>query len=259
MRTGRTKSVRGKITTLNTSCLVLFTLLAYEIECDRRADMADVLVHPILKRGLSNWLEASHNVFIRFQSKHINLERLHYETSTNLGLLQSNMTYMHSKHGPSYHWVPEFELFRRLGLTVFEGLQEQLEALNRKIKAGLDLAKTEAAKRRRIQLKRERVLDSQRRKEWTKAHGRDTYGSDDEADTVQKVGVKRKCKCGSSTHSLPTHRDCPMNKKRKVDAPGSLHDDVAPCESSDSDRDIIPVVYLSILMTRVTSGWTMRT
>ena len=47
--------------------------LAYEIECDRRADMADVLVHPVLKRGHSNWLEASHNVFIRFRPKHINL------------------------------------------------------------------------------------------------------------------------------------------------------------------------------------------
>ena len=172
--------------------------LAYEIECDRRADMADVLVHPTLKRGHSNWLEASHNVFIRFRPKHINLEQLHYATSTNLGLLQSNMTYMYNKHGPSYHWVPE--LFRRLGLPVFEGLQEQLEALNRERKAQLDRAKTERVKRRRIQLRRERVLDAQRRKEWSKAHGRDTYGSDDEADTVQKVGVKRKCKYSQSSH-----------------------------------------------------------
>ena len=88
-------------------------------------------------------------------------------------------------------------------------------------------------------------MDSQRRKEWSKAHGRDTYGCDDEVDPVQKVGAKRKCKCGSTTHSLPTHRDCPMNKKRKVDAPDSPHNNVAPCESSDSDRDIYPVVYLS--------------
>ena len=99
------------------------------------------------------------------------------------------------------------------------------------------MLKTEAAKRRRIQLKRERVLDSQRRKEWSKAHGRDTYGCNDEADTVQKVGVKRKCKCGSTAHSPPTHRDCPMNKKRKIDVPVSLHDNIAPCDSSDSDRD----------------------
>ena len=54
--------------------------------------MADSLVHPVLKRGHSNWLEASHSVFIRFRSKDINLERLHYEVSTNLALLESNMT-----------------------------------------------------------------------------------------------------------------------------------------------------------------------
>ena len=75
--------------------------LAYEIECDSRTSMADVLVHPVLKRGHFNWLAASHNVF---RPKHINLERLHYETST---LLQSIMTYVYSKRGPSYHWVPD--------------------------------------------------------------------------------------------------------------------------------------------------------
>ena len=48
--------------------------------------MSQVLVHPVLKRGHSNWLEASHNVLIRFRPKHINLECLHFETSTNLGL-----------------------------------------------------------------------------------------------------------------------------------------------------------------------------
>ena len=102
--------------------------------------MSQVMVHPILKRGHSNWLEASHNVLIRFRPKHINLERLHYETSTNLGLLQSNMTFMYSVHGPSYHWVPD--LFKRLGLPVYEGLQEELEAANRRWKAKLDLLKT---------------------------------------------------------------------------------------------------------------------
>ena len=48
-----------------------FHSLAYEIECHERAGMAKQLVHPILKRGHSNWLEASHNVFIRFRPKHI--------------------------------------------------------------------------------------------------------------------------------------------------------------------------------------------
>ena len=59
-----------------------FHSFVYEIECDYRASMADSLIHPVLKKGHSNWLEASHNVFIRFRSKDISLERLHYEVSS---------------------------------------------------------------------------------------------------------------------------------------------------------------------------------
>ena len=55
----------------------------------------------------------------------------------------------------------------------------------------------------------------------------------------QKVGVKCKCKCGSTTHSHPTHGDCPLNKKRRADVPDSLHDNVTPTESSESDGDIV--------------------
>ena len=80
-----------------------FHSLAYEIECHERAEMAERLVHSTLKRGHSNWLEASHNVFIRFRPKYIHLERLHYVVSTELALLQSNMTYLYEKCGPQYH------------------------------------------------------------------------------------------------------------------------------------------------------------
>ena len=90
-----------------------FHSLAYEIECHERAEISKQLVHPILKRGHSKWLEASHSVFIRFRPKHINLERLHYVVSTELALLQSNMTYIYEKRGPQYHWVVElFKLLR---------------------------------------------------------------------------------------------------------------------------------------------------
>ena len=43
-----------------------FHLLVYKIDCLRRIKMADQLVHKTLLRGHSNWLESSHNVFIRF-------------------------------------------------------------------------------------------------------------------------------------------------------------------------------------------------
>ena len=110
--------------------------------------MSEQLVHPILKRGHSNWLEASHNVFIRFRPKHLYLERLHYTVSTELALLQSNMTYMYKKRGPQYHWV--VELFRRLKLPVYDGVHMALEDFNNLRMKRLEYEKTEKVKMRRI-------------------------------------------------------------------------------------------------------------
>lgn len=110
--------------------------MLYEIECDNRASMADSLIHPVFKRGHSNWLEASHSVMIHFRSKDVALQRLHYEVSTNLALLQSNMTYMWEKRGKEYHWIPD--LYKRLGLPLYEGMEEAYTMVNVKRKRGLD-------------------------------------------------------------------------------------------------------------------------
>ena len=72
-----------------------FHSLAYEIECHERAAQAKKLLHPVLKRGHSKLC-----YIIRFRSKDVALDRLHYELSTNLGLPQ---TYMHEKLGTTYH------------------------------------------------------------------------------------------------------------------------------------------------------------
>ncbi len=220
-----------------------FHLLAYKIECYTRSKMADKLVDRVLKRGHSNWLEASHNVFIRFRPKHIYLERLHYHVSTNLGLLQANMTNEFNQQGPGYHW--KIELFRRLNLPSFAGVKEMLEKLNRKRKKVLDSIKTTKAKKRRIQLRSQRTYEAQQRKLWSKKHGHHTYG--EEEDTVEKVEIveivegakkKRKCNCGSSSHSLPTHRNCPNNPKNRATPIGNdnLADDRA-ITSADDDVD----------------------
>ena len=79
----------------------------------------------------------------RLRSKDISLERLHYHVSTNLALLQANLTYMHAKFGISYHWIPE--LYRRMKLPVFDGVQE---ARNMQRKRGLDRVKTTPVKKR---------------------------------------------------------------------------------------------------------------
>ena len=64
--------------------------LAYEIECNIRAARSHNVIHPELGKGHSN--------LIRFRSKDLHLHRLHYITSTNLGLCQSNMTYLTGKY-----------------------------------------------------------------------------------------------------------------------------------------------------------------
>ena len=59
--------------------------------------------------------------------------------STELALLQSNRTYMYEKRGPQYHWV--VELFERLKLPVFDGVQAALETFNQQRKMYLDQEK----------------------------------------------------------------------------------------------------------------------
>ena len=86
--------------------------------------------------------------------------------STELALLQSNMTYLYQKRGPQYHWV--VELFRRLKLPVYDGVHRTLEECSEKRMEKLEYAKTEKSKKRRIMLKVERTKDAECRKERTK-------------------------------------------------------------------------------------------
>ena len=246
-----------------------FHALLYEIECTERATQASKLVHPILKCGHSNAVEASHNVLIRFRSKDIYLERLHYQLFTNLGLLQANLTYMHAKLGASYHWLPE--LYRRMKLSVFEGIVEALEKHSARRKRELELAKTTPKKKRRVELKKKHVKKGIERIKWSKKHGHDTYfdGSGD-SDVEEMVcdsgdGVnqskekgkgsgrgkgkpqgKGKCAaCGSSTHRRSSHRDCPFYKShanKEAPSDGTAEEmiinseDIADGDSLDSEE-----------------------
>ena len=77
-----------------------FHSVAYQIECERRASQGNALVHPTLGSGHTNLVESAHSVFTKFRAKDQNLQRLHYNVSTNLSLLQSNMTWLFKKRGP---------------------------------------------------------------------------------------------------------------------------------------------------------------
>ena len=94
----------------------------YEIECCMRSDLAKEIVDPELGRGHSNLCEATFSVLPKFWAKDTNLHRLHYQTSTNLGLVQSDMTYLCYKKGSAYHWV--LDLYQRIGLPELDGMKE---------------------------------------------------------------------------------------------------------------------------------------
>ena len=116
--------------------------------------------------------------------------------STELALLQSNMTFMYKKCGLQYHWV--VELFRRLKLTVFDGVRAALEEFNELRKKDSDCKKTDRYKKGKTWLKVERTKDAQCRKAWSKKHGYDTYGDDnsDDDDLELKPEVSKRHRKG---------------------------------------------------------------
>ena len=70
--------------------------------------------------------------------------------------------------------------------------------------------KQETTKRKRIQHKISRKKTQEARKQWSKQHGGDTYGSE------PKEKPAKRCKaCGANTHSRTTSKDCPYNKRNR--------------------------------------------
>ena len=96
--------------------------LAYEIECNHRAEHAEEIIDPELGKGHSNACEATFSVFPKFRPKDVGLQKLLYQASTNLALIQASMTYLFKKRGAQYHWMPD--LFQRMGLPLLDGMIE---------------------------------------------------------------------------------------------------------------------------------------
>jgi len=102
--------------------------LSYEIECAERAKKAKEVIDPNLGKGHSNLPESTFSVLTKFRAKDINLHRKHYQASTNLGLIQSCMTWCYKYRGPTYHWITD--LFTRLGLPILDGVQQMVNNVN---------------------------------------------------------------------------------------------------------------------------------
>jgi len=231
---GEVLSCDGKDYTTKYQLTCEFHSLMYEIECDKRASMADRLIHPIFKRGHSNWLEASHSVMIRFRSKDVSLQRLHYEVSTNLALLQSNMTYMWDKKGKEYHWIPD--LYKRLGLPLYEGMKEAYAKVNAQRKRGLERAQQPKAKRRRIQLYQLRPQESVRRIKWSAKHGGDSYDASGCGD-VSKAWKKKILKNKKSEKTKKPANEEIIDTQDTDNPVGSSSDDDSSEDESDADED----------------------
>ena len=100
---------------------------------------------------------------------------------------------------------------------MYDGVRESLERLNHRRKKALDQIKTTRARKRRVQLKTLRTQEAQQRKLWSKQHGQDTYGDEEEltgeegavksskGDKKEKTAKKTYNRCGSKTHSRSTH------------------------------------------------------
>ena len=205
-----------------------FHKLAYQIECSNRASQASQIIHKELGRGHSNYPEASHNVLTRFRAKDKYLQRIHYTMSTNMGLLQSNMTWLTKNRGLSYHWL--LDLFKRLNLPIFDGMAEGLKKANEIREKNLNKKQSDSAKEKRTNWKKARAQEHQERKQWMKRQTvYHTYGTDDDEDddemsdeegttttTTRRATASWGCKCGSYQHRYTSHRLCPLNKKKQA-------------------------------------------
>ena len=82
----------------------------YEIDCVQEvAAKSSSLNHPTLGHLRTNATESCFSTLTRFRSKNSHLRCMHYEVSTNLGLVHANLTRL-IQADPNYHWY--MELYR---------------------------------------------------------------------------------------------------------------------------------------------------
>ncbi len=206
--------------------------LAYEIQCHHRAQQAEDVIHRELGRGHTNQLESANSALIRYRRKSWNIQRTHYHVSTNFGLLESNLTFMHSVKGIAYHWVPE--LLQELGLPNIDVVRAYLKKRNReREERRLMRQSTEYRKKAAKAKHQHRVTEQQERQKYThkvkemKGH---TYFEPEEGEyskiVSQAKGQGKACKCGSTSHQRTTHKDCPFSKQKSVSVESEQHSEV---------------------------------
>ena len=178
-----------------------FHKLAYKIELHNRSKQADQVIAPELGRGHTNQLESANSALIKFRQKSWNIQRLHYHASTNLGLLESNLTFMHSIRGTKCHWLPE--LYDELGLPDFDGVKAFYKAKSRAREARRQKRQpVEYKKGVAVGKHRHRVTEQQKRQEYNMSQKQShTYKSNvGYSETKTNTNKKKTCVCGSTNH-----------------------------------------------------------
>ncbi len=140
--------------------------------------MAHEIIHKGLGKGHANIPESAHNVLTRFRTKDKAFTRLHYQLSTNLGLIHANMSYLLEKHGPNYHWIKE--LFASMQLPLFDGMEEILLKQNEQRLKDMAYRSSDKFKSKRTLLKQARTLEQAERRKWKQSRMH-TYGNVDDA------------------------------------------------------------------------------
>ena len=141
--------------------------LMYEIDCiEQIALMFKSLIHPTLGQLRTNATESCFNTLTRFRNKSSHLRCMHYEVSTNLGLIHSNLTRLINVDS-NYNWY--FELYVGLKLPVYCGMREFLLLENIARLKKTEYIKTELCKRKRnIWKTKHRTIEQVERKKSSK-------------------------------------------------------------------------------------------
>ena len=133
------------------------------------------------------------------------------------------------------------ELYTEMGLPILDGMQELWEK-DMKARATILIKKSAAVKKKRIELKTARIEEQEERKQWAKRQKiLHQYGEEEDSDDSSDDGgqelvddamlvlcevneetskkgkgkaksAQKPCKCGSTTHSRTSFRDCPLHK-----------------------------------------------
>ena len=162
------------------------------------------------------------------------------EMLTNWGLIISCLSFLQEVYGSDYS--PYVDLYSEMGLPILDGMVVLWKEDMERRTVHLKQIQTSELKSYRIRIKSARVEDQQERKQWAKrqqiqhsdteigplptiqstaiADGALLVVSEDSstgkmlpASKKSKVSQAQKpCRCGSTSHSRITFRDCPLNK-----------------------------------------------